>query len=57
MLQVLVKTPSSDVKDSAKVRLGAISPAMPATRPAPAATADSAKVRLGAISPALPKTR
>jgi hypothetical protein len=54
---VEVKFPSSDVKDTSKVRIGAMSPAMPATRTAPADTADSAKVRIGAMSPSLPQTR
>jgi hypothetical protein len=39
------------------VRIGAMSPAMPAVRVAPASTADSAKVRVGAMSPSLPRTR
>ena len=58
MLQIaLVRDPSLHIKDTGKVRLGAISPAMPPTHTIPAPTADTARVRLGAISPAMPKTR
>ena len=51
--QIVVKVPPSEVRDSGKVRLGNVSPALPAARPANAATADNGKVRLGSLSPAL----
>ena len=54
---VQVKIPSREVLDNAKVRIGAMSPTLPATRSMPTAVADGAKVRIGAMSPGLPKVR
>ena len=46
-----------DVRDSGKVRIGAMSPSLPAVRPTPQQLADKAKVRIGAMSPSLPSYR
>jgi hypothetical protein len=43
--------------DSGKVRAGALTPAFPPTRSAPAKTGDTSKVRIGALSPAFPTDR
>jgi hypothetical protein len=47
------KTPSAQVADSGKVRLGGFSPSLPRLRQLPKDVADSGKVRLGGFSPAL----
>jgi hypothetical protein len=51
----IVKVSPCEVRDSGKVRIGNVSPALPATKPSKAATADNGKVRLGNVSPALPR--
>jgi hypothetical protein len=43
--------------DSWKVRAGALSPAFPPTRSAPADGGDTSKARMGAVTPAFPPTR
>jgi hypothetical protein len=43
--------------DSGKVRAGALSPAFPPTRRAPANATDTSKVRIGTLSPAFPPPR
>jgi hypothetical protein len=52
-----VKTPTRDIDDRAKVRMGSISPAFPAVKAAAASVADSRKIRMGSISPAFPPMR
>jgi len=47
------KTPTS-ISDSGKVRVGAVSPALPPVRSNPANASDTHKVRIGAVSPAFP---
>lgn len=50
-----VKVSPSAVQDNGRVRIGNVSPALPAARPANVATTDNGKVRLGNVSPALPR--
>jgi hypothetical protein len=47
----------TQVEDSGRVRIGAISPSFAPVRAAPASTKDDAKVRLGAISPSFSPVR
>ncbi len=42
-----VKLSPAETRDSGKVRLGNMSPSLPAARPASAETADNGKVRMG----------
>ena len=55
-IQVAVKIPTSDIQDSGRVRMGAVSPAMPPVRIS-TETKDAGKVRMGAVSPAMPPVR
>jgi hypothetical protein len=52
-----VMTPASTVRDHGQVRMGAMSPSLPAVRVPPASVADSQKVRMGAMCPNLPSAR
>jgi len=52
-----VKLSPAETRDSGKVRLGNMSPSLPAARPATAETADNGKVRMGNMSPSLPAPR
>ena len=49
-----VKLSPAETRDSGKVRLGNMSPSLPAARPASAETADNGKVRMGNHEPELP---
>ena len=49
-----VKLSPAEIRDSGKVRLGNMSPSLPAARPASAETADNGKVRMGNMSPSFP---
>ena len=49
-----VKLSPAEIRDSGKVRLGNMSPSLPAARPASAETADNGKVRMGNLSPSFP---
>ena len=52
-----VKLSPAEIRDSGKVRLGNMSPSLPAARPASAETADNGKVRMGNLSPSFPAAR
>ena len=52
-----VKLSPAETRDSGKVRLGNMSPSLPAARPASAETADNGKVRMGNMSPSFPAAR
>ena len=53
-----VRATPANVADADKVRVGAVSPSMPARCAlTPANVADADKVRVGAVSPSLPKSR
>ena len=52
-----VKLSPADTRDSGKVRLGNMSPSLPAARPASAETADNGKVRMGNMSPSFPAAK
>jgi hypothetical protein len=45
------------ISDSAKVRVGALSPAFPSVRRRPANESAASKVQMGALSPAFPALR
>jgi hypothetical protein len=44
------------ISDSAKIRIGSLSPAFPPVR-GPANTSDTGKMRIGSLSPAFPALR
>jgi hypothetical protein len=50
-----MQTVPANVKDAAKVRLGAWGPSLPVAKSTPAAVKDTGKVRSGAWSPSLPR--
>ena len=52
-----VKLSPAETRDSGKVRLGNMSPSLPAARPASAETADNGKVRIGNLSPSFPAAK
>ena len=45
------------ISDSAKIRIGSMSPAFPPVRGRPANSSDTGKVRIGNLSPAFPALR
>jgi len=52
-----VKLSPREVRDNDQVRIGNMSPSLPAVRTSPAAVVDPGKVRVGNMSPSLPTTR
>lgn len=55
--QVHEKSTVHDTQDSAKVRIGAMSPAFPLVKVPPIAPRDGDKVRMGAMTPSFPLSR
>jgi hypothetical protein len=54
---IAVKTPSQDIRDNGKVRMGTISPSFPSVYAVPASVTDNSRVRIGTISPSFPPVR
>ena len=51
------RTPTCEIEDSGKVRIGNASPSFPPVRRTPAGVADSGTVRIGNASPSFPPAR
>jgi hypothetical protein len=54
---VVAKTPTREIEDSGKVRIGNASPSFPPVRSTPAAARDNGAVRIGNASPSFPPVR
>jgi hypothetical protein len=54
---VVVETPTAEIKDDGKVQIGFTSPMFPASRKPPATVADDGKVQIGFTSPMFPPVR
>ena len=53
----IVKTPIPAIADRGAVRIGSLSPTLPAVHAAPASTTDTGKVRIGSMAPSFPAVR
>lgn len=52
-----IRTPTQEIDDTAKVRMGSMSPSFPTVQRTAASVADTGKIQMGSMSPGFPPVR